>query len=131
MNTRRCELCGSLHGNRSGHVTIGVPRADVDHVTHDHYNLCEACAVKVYDMVEGIKNSDGKLSDKPSATDNLILRQNAEIARMRMCVRNAYNDLFSGMKWLGKNSASAVQMLEERMNSAVEWLNKAEPYEDD
>lgn len=60
MNTRRCELCGTLYGTRPGTAAIGVPRSDVDYCTYDNYNLCEACSLKVYDTIEGLKTSDGK-----------------------------------------------------------------------
>lgn len=131
MNTRRCELCGTLHGTEGGSVSISVPRADVEHCTYDHYNLCEVCALKVYDSVEKLKASDGKMLEEPSAQNKLIMRQNAEIAKMRMCIRRANTDLHRGMKYTGKNSANAAQEVSDAIDSAMNWLGAAEHYEND
>lgn len=127
MNTRRCELCGKLHGNRSGSVVIGVPRSDVDYCTHDSYNLCEACSLKVYDIIEGLKTAGVENLEKRSALDDLIQRQNAEIAKMRMCLRKANNDLYSAMKYTDKTDKS--KQLTERVESAIKWIEKTEPYD--
>lgn len=123
MNTRRCELCGTLHGDRYGNVTVGVPRADVDYTTHDHYNLCEACSLKVYDFIEQLKTSDGKVANRDPLYD-LVQSQNALISRMRMHIRNANHQLYSSLK--GKLPARTVECIESAMNS----LDKTEPYMD-
>lgn len=128
MNTRRCELCGTLHGNRSGGVSISVPRADVDYCTHDHYNLCEACSLKVYDAVEKLKNSDGK-NPKQSELIDIVQNQNAELSKIRMCLRNANDILFRALKFT--NKSSDCQKMAQQIESAIDWLGKTEPYNAD
>lgn len=129
MNTRRCELCGTLYGREGGYMSVSVPRSDVNYHTHDHYNLCEACSLKVYDMVEGLKTSDGKKPAEQSALTDLIQRQNAEIARIRMCLRNANNELFNAQKFeVGIDNSR--RMLE-HIDSATKWIFKAELGESD
>lgn len=129
MATKRCELCGRLYGTISGSVVIAVPRPDIDYKSQDYYNLCEECSLKIYDMIDSLKISDGEKSEEHSALTDLILRQNAEIIKMRMCLRNAYYQLYDAMKI--ENEKDIPRKLQKHIETAFEWISKTEPYADE
>lgn len=122
MNTRRCELCGTLHGTKNGSVSIAIPRSDVDYYSHDHYNLCEVCSLKVYDMLENLKISDGEKTKEQSAMVDLVQRQNAEIDRMRLYVRRAYDTLLRSEK--NRVNDDNTRKIIAQVDTAIELLDK-------
>lgn len=126
MNSRRCELCGELYSGRSGGVSISVPKDDVCYYSHDHYNICEACALKVYDIVESLKTSENQSQEKRSVLSELVQNQNATILKLRRCLRGANSDLTSATKHLKPDEISDVAT--RYITSAMEWLDKAEIY---
>ena len=128
MNTRRCELCGKLHGKRSGYVSLGVPRADADYTTSDHYNLCEACSFTVYDAIEKLKVSDDKEPKDRSPLIELVQRQNAEIEKLRLYTRKVNSELYSSLK-KREDDTTDLQRQTESIERALEWLDRIEQYD--
>ena len=120
MNTRRCELCGTLYGGRSGSASVDVP-VESNGRSYDHYAICEPCALKVYNFIEGLKTSDESEPEAQSALTKLIQQQNAEITRIRRLVRNAYHELTSACKFCGDDS-EVTKSLIIRISSATEYL---------
>ena len=62
MNTRRCELCGTLYDGRSG-KSVDVPTKSNGR-SYDHYAICEPCALKIYNFIEELKTSDGNKTEE-------------------------------------------------------------------
>ena len=98
MNTKRCELCGTLYPGWGNSVSVAIKYPEKKHEAFTHYNTCLSCASKVYNTTEELKTSDTSSINELEVKDRLIVEQNHEINFLRRCISQALCSLSNAQK---------------------------------